>query len=301
MESEINLEQILSEIHLKGLCQFSAASSMVKEKKYQILTLKMIKIGHDGLEDESYSYVLFQGQIYQVGEDLLQANLLEGGHRQLLDLVEDNFTYTAQVANGLMDEVEGLEDSLYEKRNLRYFMDIWFHLKKDFSKIERLLARAAIVLREFVRLQDDSSVWPKSEFLDLIDKMEVYTRSAQTQLSKLDTMHHYLNSMKTDKMNTNLYLLGLVSGIFLPLNLIVGFFGMNTPNLFLHDNPQATYYVSLGLGVVFIILLFGLPATRIFNQLILSKLFGRFDFYQKIENKIEDLELEVIPHKNSQK
>lgn len=42
-----------------------------------------------------------------------------------------------------------------------------------------------------------------------------------------------MSAIKNEKMNQSLYFLSILSAIFLPLNLIVGFFGINTNDLFL--------------------------------------------------------------------
>ena len=58
-------------------------------------------------------------------------------------------------------------------------------------------------------------------------------------------------------MNRIIYVLTLLSGVFLPLNLIVGFFGMNTTSLPFTKIDGGTY------NVILILLISALSATLI--------------------------------------
>ena len=66
-------------------------------------------------------------------------------------------------------------------------------------------------------------------------------------------------------MNKNIYYLTIISGIFLPLTLITGFFGMNTGGLPLTNNPNGTLYViifSIISEILFLILFFALSKFK---------------------------------------
>jgi magnesium transporter len=78
-------------------------------------------------------------------------------------------------------------------------------------------------------------------------------RSATLQLSKLDYLYSFYNAKSNDKMNKMIYILTIISAIFLPLNLIVGFFGMNTTSLpFSSGNFGTHYVVTIMLSLIII-------------------------------------------------
>ena len=88
-------------------------------------------------------------------------------------------------------------------------------------------------------------------------------------------------------MNKNIYMLSVISGIFLPLNLIVGFFGMNTNGLFLANNTNATMIVFYIIVSIFTFLLIGIPTLNFINKIFVSKVFGRYSVYAKLSKKLE--------------
>jgi magnesium transporter len=64
-----------------------------------------------------------------------------------------------------------------------------------------------------------------------LEHCERIYRSASLQLAKLDYIYNFYTTRTAEKMNRIVFVLTLISGIFLPLNLFVGFFGMNTSSL----------------------------------------------------------------------
>ena len=64
-------------------------------------------------------------------------------------------------------------------------------------------------------------------------------------LSKLDYLYSFYNAKSQERTNQILQILTIVSVIFLPLNLAVGYFGMNTTNLPFSNMQNGTFYATL--------------------------------------------------------
>lgn len=62
--------------------------------------------------------------------------------------------------------------------------------------------------------------------------------------AELDDIYAHIQRVKNDKINRNIYILTLLSALFLPLNLITGFFGMNTNGMFLNGFQNGTAVVA---------------------------------------------------------
>jgi hypothetical protein len=92
-------------------------------------------------------------------------------------------------------------------------------------------------------------------------------------------------------MNNNIYALTILSGIFLPLNLVVGFFGMNTEGLFFANNALGTFYVVTILGGLFILFLVAIPLISTIERVILRRLLGRFNLYNQLIKRVKNISL----------
>lgn len=285
---EAEIHSWLSETHMENLVDEKSSSVFVKEKAYQVLTIKLITLTEDGVESSPISFVVGDKEIFEIKN--AKINTAKNVDMQgMLESIESMADYVSDVLAEYVDEIEALEDKFYERRPPRYFMDLWFNLKKDVNKIERNLVRGSAVLRDFVKANSKTLGSEKSEFVDLIEYMEFNARNCSYQIGKLDSLRHYYDSLRTDKLNGNIYFLALISGIFLPLNIIVGFFGMNTQNMFFSEDASGTFNVLYILGGVFLALIFGLPLLRIIDQIVLARIFGRYNFYRRVSDKIADL------------
>ncbi len=166
-------------------------------------------------------------------------------------------------------------------------MDVWFDLKKDLTRIDRILERADEILKEYSLNYSRDKDFPEDSLSNTLEHIERHQRLASLNTAKLDTLYSYYTSLKNDKINNNIYTLTVLSGVFLPLNLVVGFFGINTENLFFSGNPGGTIYVVTILLGMFISLLILFPLVKFIERYILQKLLGRFSLYNKLVSNIK--------------
>ncbi|BCX79453.1 CorA family divalent cation transporter [Campylobacter sp. 19-13652] len=159
----------------------------------------------------------------------------------------------------------------YHQRVLKYattldkYEKIYTH-RKDYTKF---MQKHSVLKYELRRFQSRiSSIYDalmacitdqpnlKKELKSYASEAAIYKAAAAEYASRIDDIYQYIQSIKNDKINANIYLLTVLSAIFLPLNLITGFFGMNTTGLYLGELKNGTNIVSaLILGVVVLFVL----------------------------------------------
>lgn len=127
--------------------------------------------------------------------------------------------------------------------------------------------RQAIGLRRFLapqrealgRLTTEPLVW-----LDENDRLRLRETGDQVAriVEDLDAMRERGSLVKdelvtriSERMNRTMYLLSLVAAIMLPLGLVTGALGMNVGGVPLAENKQGFILVSLGLGVLAVVLI----------------------------------------------
>jgi magnesium transporter len=124
-------------------------------------------------------------------------------------------------------------------------MTHWLGLKRDILRIERVMLRTAATLKEVMEHYEPLGVFPVDHYADLYEHSDRLVRSANHQLSKLDYIYNFHNARTNEKLNGLIYLLTAISAIFLPLNLVVGFFGMNTGGLPFAQHEDGTLNAAL--------------------------------------------------------
>lgn len=135
--------------------------------------------------------------------------------------------------------------------------------KKDYNKF---IQKHSILKYEIRKLQNriysihDAIIACISDRPYLKDKLKnyaneagIYRAAAAEYASRIEDIYQYVQGIKNDKINKNIYLLTILSAIFLPLNLITGFFGMNTTGLYLGELKNGTNIVSTIIILTFLL------------------------------------------------
>lgn len=278
---------------------YDEVEELVKEKKalsvfedyidFQVLVIRGILLTANGLSFDSRSYIIIDDKYYFVNNQTEQLTIKEENIDNFLKALTKIYRNNRKILDLFFEHIEVLETQVYERNASSIFMDTWARIKRDLSKLESYYFRNLNVYREFFRNQDAKFGNLKDQFNDIEEAIGYQQVSVGTLMTQLDSTHNYFSSLKADRLNKTLLSLTVISGIFLPLNLIVGFFGMNTNGLYLANDPQGTTSVVYILAGVIAVFLLGFKAVQILDLLILRFLLGKSDLYQKLRSRLEDV------------
>lgn len=260
---------------------------------FQILIVRRMTIAENSLKFITESFIIIDDQVYHLQKSGAAFSKLKRGNLSLYRLLERFYFENFRIIETYVDEVEKLEGQLFNRNPPAYFMDFWFDVTKALARAQNYYYRSAIVFREFLKKSHKFIQPLEDEFADIDDNIKFQTTNLTTLQERLESLHNYYESIKNDRLNSTLLLLTLISGVFLPLNLIVGFFGMNTEGLFFQGDPQGTLKVVMILVGVLVFCLVGLKIIRMINDYILKFFLGRHDLYKRISKKLEDLDQQL--------
>jgi magnesium transporter len=225
-----NIEEVIDTLHLEDLRNEIHPSFFDENEEYDMLIVRLPIIA-ETLKIGSYGFILTAERSYyydkQEQEFKELASRFEGPHK-FLNKLTDKLLKSFQK---YQDSVSDMEEVLYDDHATHDFMTQWLGLKRDILRIERILLRTAGTMSDFIEYYADNDTFPMNAYVDLHEHIERTHRSATLHLSKLDYIYNFYNARTNEKMNKMVYLLTIISAIFLPLNLVVGFFGMNTSGL----------------------------------------------------------------------
>ncbi len=255
-------------------------------QSFQLLIVRRMILEEQALAFKSADFLLVGEAVYYRDPQRDIFGKFANGYEDLLRCLETFYKINRDIVSGYSGEIEKLEDFLFSREIPSYFMDLWFDLKKDLSRIENYYHRNEIVYREFLKRTANRFQSLNDEFKDIEDGIQFQSSSVKILKTRLESLHHYYDSIKSDRLNKTLLMLTVISGVFLPLNLIVGFFGMNTADMFLQNSPEGTERVLIILGVVLLVCLSGIKVARLIDAYVLRRLLGRYDFYKSISNRL---------------
>ncbi|MEZ4871962.1 MAG: CorA family divalent cation transporter [Bdellovibrionales bacterium] len=188
-----------------------------------------------------------------------------------------------------LEQVDELENQIFDRSMTNLFMDHWANLKRDLSRMDSIILETVVCFAEFFSVCERKFGKHKGKFQDIEEMIGFQKSSVDALKTQLDSIHNHYASIKSDRMNKTLLGLTVISGVFLPLNLIVGFFGMNTPGLFLMDNPEATQWILYLLVGVLAVFLLGFQLIQLLDKWLLRFFLGRFNIYQDLKSRLEDV------------
>lgn len=225
-----NIEQLIDTLHLEDLNNELHPSYFDENEGYDMLIIRLPVIS-EVFEVKSIGFIITPKTSYLYNkkekkfEDL--GNCFEGPYK-IIDQITDELLKSF---SKYQEMVSDMEEALYTNKKMDDFMTMWLELKKYILRIERVLLRASSTVSALIKKYEESEIFPTNHYFDLHEHMERIMRSGTLHLAKLDYLYSFYNTRTNEKMNSLIYTLTIISAIFLPLNLAVGFFGMNTSGL----------------------------------------------------------------------
>ncbi len=247
-----HFERQLDSHHLEDLRNGSHPSIFDENDEYDMLIVRLPVI-KDVLERISLGFIITQKEsyFYHASDNRFEtlSSRFDGPFR-IIDTLLDNLL---KAFNAYEDQIGEMEESLYEDNTRKSFMKDWLEFKRDILRIERIMSRTASVIEDMISYYKSVEDFPINHYADIHEHCERIVRAAALQLSKLDYLYSFYNTRTNEKMNHLIFFLTIISAIFLPLNLIVGFFGMNTSGLPFTEGSNGTLNVVLTLGLLMVI------------------------------------------------
>jgi len=225
------------------------------EDDIAVLILRLPFIKDDSVEVISYAFLIKENTVYLYDRKKDDFELL-GDFDKLYEYLDVRVDKILAKIVKLHSIIARIEDEMYEERIDKSFPKTYLRLKKDLVLIERLMGHGLVALERFYKhfrnkLND-------LEFQDLIEHFQRAFSLSKNGIDKLDYLYDFYRARIDEKMNNIMFILTLLSGIFLPLTLVTGFFGMNTGGLPLVNDPYGTIKaviigIALEIPIVYII------------------------------------------------
>jgi len=214
---------------------------------YSILILRLPYINEENVEVVSYAFLIKNSKIYKYDRKTKEFELL-GTFGDLYDFLDIRVDKILAKISKLHIAIAKMEDNLYENDIPVDFSNNWLKYKKELVLIERLMGHSLIAFERFMKYYKNDL--DELAFKDLKEHIERAFRFSKNAIEKLDYLYEFFKAKQDEKMNNIMFILTILSAVFLPLTLITGFFGMNTGGLPFTDDPQGTLK-AIGLSMLF--------------------------------------------------
>lgn len=163
------------------------------------------------------------------------------------------FSHIEHNINALNDKVDDLESNVIDHPNRQLRKDI-LEVRKSAIQLRRYIAPQKEAINQ-LRYAEISWLTPKN-----LRRIQESQDSLLRSIEDLDSIRERSQVVKdelvntlSDKLNRNLYVLSVVTAIFLPLGFLTGLFGINIGGMPGVDDETAFTLFSLGLAVIVLV------------------------------------------------
>lgn len=232
----------INSFHLEDIKNENHPSVFFQDETYDLFILRLLKKDGDRIVPVSNAFVITEDKYYFYDRQNDQFKDLVDikGFYKLLDRSID---ITMKIITDYLEKIENIEDIFYEGNTIKNFNKQWFVFKNDLVRINRVLFKSIETMGDLIYNYKREEDYLHRNFEDINEHIQRAHRNSGLLLEKLDALYNFHLTKTNEQMNHIVYILTLLSGIFLPLNFIVGFFGMNTTSLFFTEGSNGTFKV----------------------------------------------------------
>ncbi len=244
-KEEMMISDIIDSFHFEDIKNENHPSVFFKHEEYDLFILRLpFFLAKDELIYESFAFIITnKGYFYydKKEKDFIELKDIKGFYTFLDKKIDSVLNMVTSYAA----QIENVEDRIYEEKSIKEFNKQWFIYKTSLIRITRVLNKATDILNQLMKTYKYEDDYLERNFEDIFEHLVRASRGSEHLLEKLDSIYNFNLNQTNEQMNRIIYILTLLSGIFLPLNLIVGFFGMNTSSLPFTQGNGGTYNVFL--------------------------------------------------------
>lgn len=170
----------------------------------------------------------------------------------IITKIADRISETVDVLDDDLTEFEALDKSAIKDR-IKLSM-----IRRQAAAIRRYLAPQRDALDTMYRFNKSLNQQQAFELRDQTDRMTRYVEDLDLAKERAMVLQDELRNRIAEQQGMRMYVLSLVTAIFLPLSFLTGVFGMNVAGLPGTEEPRAFFYLASVMVILAIFLLVGM-------------------------------------------
>ena len=168
----------------------------------------------------------------------------------LIELTDQITSRTEDIIDNIDERTSYLEENIIDSSDLRFRNEI-ISIRRESILLRRYLHPQKEAMS---KLYHDKITWineyEKLELREINDQLIRHIEELDTIKDKVSLIQEELSNILSDQMNKKMYVLSIISAIFLPLGFLTGLLGINIGGIPGSQNEYAFYIFSLILVVI---------------------------------------------------
>ncbi|MFT4562759.1 MAG: zinc transporter [Gammaproteobacteria bacterium] len=164
----------------------------------------------------------------------------------LVKRLADRIGYVVDEIDDQLTQLETMTDDV-EPRELRPKLA---EARRQSASLRRYLAPQRDALDTLYRIKDYLTDDDTHALREQTDRTTRYVEDLDLARERAMVLQEELRNRTAEQQNLRVYILSLVTAVFLPLSFLTGVFGMNVAGLPGTENPTAFIYLAMGMSVL---------------------------------------------------
>lgn len=160
------------------------------------------------------------------------------------------FQYIDSAITLLSDEADDIEDAILDRADASYREKIVNVRKQSIIYKKFILPQREVVSQVVISRQGWISDQDRMELRENHNQLIRYIEELDSIRERAQVVQDELTAKLSDKLNRNLYVLSIITAIFLPLGFLTGLFGINIGGMPGVDNPMAFWIFVASLSII---------------------------------------------------
>lgn len=256
----------ISETFSEALLNSKNRPRIIKEKEGLFLSLRAINFNNGADPDDMVFLHIYmeKNRIITIRHkrvlaidniaSKLESNLgPKSSYGFLLKILSKITNGIGEIIQKIDEEIDGIEEAVMEKTDIKLRSKLSL-LRRQSSNIRRFLSPQREVLN-YLGNVEISWFEPKDfyKMRELVEKYIRYLEDIDSARDRASLIYEEINSIYSEQLNQTMYILSIISGIFLPLGFVTGLLGINVGGMPGIDSSNAFLIVCIVLIVVALI------------------------------------------------
>lgn len=166
----------------------------------------------------------------------------------LMDVIVDHYFVITERIGEEMDE---LEDEIVQQRATQQTLSTLYTLKRELTFIRRTVYPLREMINTLLREESDVIKHSTQPYLhDLVDHVNQIIESLESYRELITGLMDVYYSIVSNRMNSVMKTLTIISSIFIPLTFVAGIYGMNFENMPELKSPTGYFWTLFVMAVI---------------------------------------------------
>lgn len=183
--------------------------------------------------------------VYDICQHIELGKTIKSSGEFLYNLIYQIFSNTSPFLYGMNEKIDILEEKIMTSHDIKLREEV-LQIRSQSAVFKRYLApQKEVIAKLRFSSQEWIEDWAKRHFQENLDQATRMIEEVDEAINRSQILHDELGNALSEKLNTSMYKLSLITVVFMPLTFVTGLFGMNVGGIPGSENPLAFYVCSL--------------------------------------------------------